>query len=229
MKKSEQQRIDSLIKQISPMVGQTVKYMHTMRTSMSPREVRDPINLQSHKLDESHKYHKGSKKTTKDFASDIITTLESIQLRLQGTPSQQTLQDISESISTLDKLNWNLGNYFDDQALKRYPHILRNVASCDKTFFGELSDTLLYCVRAVLRVVDIMTAIVCRADKNYNDQGETPFALSITGKTQFFPRPTSSVFAAVQELQKANKVLGEALKNANDLNLDSNASPEAPQ
>lgn len=86
----------------------------------------------------------------------------------------------------------------------------------------KLTTMLVFTARAILRMVDFIRHSLIFMDnidkpkhektKIYNDNGETPFAQVLTGRTQFFPKPVLSFRDAKNEMEKISDLLNEEIK-----------------
>lgn len=108
-------------------------------------------------------------------------------------------QDIAEFRKELATITFPYHN-FDEATVYFGDQISKDQTCCEKMFayFG-------YCIRTVLYGLDYLVAMGDK--KSYSNQGETPFALRLTGRSQFFPSPITSMYNSLDRLKNINKRL----------------------
>lgn len=145
----------------------------------------------------------------------ISQSLSAFDLK-QGTQlSQDSIAKFQRAIVMLGKKTYDFGWTNERDTRKQICHFARPVMPY------TICTMLIDCARAILLVVDKITHLAT-GSKIYNEQGETPFALSLMGTLQFFPRPTRTVFCALNELRKASNIMQETLLNIKDDKSSSN-------
>lgn len=226
MKEAEKKRIQYLTEQIRMTVEDTRNCVNLLyvRTRM---EMRAEWFCMREKLlkDIDVNLYNSDIFRLDDALEDISKSLSNIITQEDPTHLITNLKNLNTKIESLETLTNTFGKHPSDNPLSlKELYLNADVKAKTKTTLKQLKDTLVYCVRAVLRLVDNILHTIPWS-KNYNDQGETPGALSLTGKTQFFPPPTSSIAVALKELQKANGVLKKTLEHLdNDNNQTSTPS-----
>jgi hypothetical protein len=219
MKNIEKQRIQSLIKQLTTIVGQFQECVSLMENNIN--------NIDRASLEEPLKvftlcgygYDLKKEETPNNAIKNLNTQLtdiyDSLDQKKDNTVDIDFVRSLVQRIKHLEKLNYNFGNYktvFEatfGQYVVSEMYATRDFKSPTNTNLEQLSNILATCFRNVLRVVDIIVSSILRSEKNYNDKGETPLALYLTGRTQFLSPHVTSVHTAFKELQKTNDVLAK--------------------
>lgn len=114
---------------------------------------------------------------------------------------------------------------------EKYPFLDYNILSEDRSWLEAIQTTLTYAVRAILRVVDCILSL--SFENTYNNNGETPLALNtrnalgLTSRSQFFPRPITSVNEATDEVKNVSLHLEQCLSVIEKEQKDEDANSDA--
>lgn len=166
--------------------------------------------------------------TVKNELRKSVNTINDL-LSAEETPSMDRIREINEKIRLLSSKTYDLGAQVNHNqntssyAVKDKKQIIcwnsvRDVKSSEKTPLECSTDTFTHAVRAIFRILDNMLNINSR--ENYNQKGETPLSLKLTGKPQFFSRPVLSIGVGLQELKKVSGLLSDSLSELNDNSSD---------
>lgn len=231
MKEIEEQRIISLTKQLTLIVQQFQDCVSLIKNCSHPARMGIPRSAITLNGEDLHK-----EETPKDALDNLNEKLSGILTLLNRqkykVPTIDGVTVLVKEIKDLERLNYNFGfgykcynGVFGTDCVDE-PHITRDFKS--HTNLEQLNNTLVNCLRTVLRVVDIIVSSILRSEKNYNDKGETPLALYFTGRTQFLSPPVTSVLTAYKELKKTNDIMDETLRRIISDNTNSNQKPYEP-
>lgn len=206
------QRIELLIKQLLEIIDNALEKSETLKSGLNARSSRFQNRKQS------------------------ITTIQTDLTELkQSLEEMNKLESISEKSSEFSafkelivKLTLGYNSKITNKSILRVfgkdenGLLLANVdlASKNQTILEQITTLFVFAARAILRVIDYISHTLIFIDnsnarhaktKTYNDVGETPFAQTLTGKTQFFPKPIISFAAAISEMEKISTLLSEEI------------------
>ncbi len=134
---------------------------------------------------------------------ELKTLLSTTKTKLEKHNAQPiTRNDIVRFNDALKKIEFHYSTYEESAAY------FDDVISEKQTTLEALWSHLTTVARAILRVVD---CIVNSAHPCQTRYGETPFALRLTGHSQFFPRPITSIYDVKNALGDIGKRLDNCL------------------